>query len=1026
MRLLVLAALWLVVGVAAGGALEAREGDEHKQLVEVRADGRILAEAALLIESTERGLLLRMRDLGALPPGLPAPAPIERGGEPFLPLDPIRDHVRLEPGLLTFIGVAYPDPVGGVAKLAGPAPGATPAFRSPYAPPPAPALMTGSVAALAPPSGLSPGPAGPSAATGATVAAAQASPGQPYPPVRAPVTERGPAALPARAAALAAAGTADIPPVAPTPGPPVPAGAADQLRTAVKPLDGGPVVEVMWLGEGPPPDLLPFIEAPPTARVVMAEPGAVRRRDPIEPPLLEQDEWREWLLSVVLNGQLVSDGALFIRNRDDQWAVQVLDLRVWRVRLDDDRIITFNGEAFYPLEALKGLEQHYDAATLTIELNLPAEAFEPTDLQARRPTTLAAVAGRGGFLDYDLLFVTGDELRTRLDALLEMGLFDQIGVLISGFRAGDIANGEREFARLDTTFTRDFPDRRATLRVGDSLTAGGALGRPVRFGGIQWSTDFSTDPSFVTFPLPTIGGLADQPSVAEVFLDNTRRVTERVPPGPFAIDNLPALTGAGELQLKVTDLLGREQLITQSYYVSPRLLRAGLSDYSYELGFERQKFNEKSFDYGKPLAAATQRYGITDGLTGESRLELSERQQTLGGGGSVLLGTYGLLSGGVVGSRHRDDLGFQAFADYEYRARRFDVGLRSRYSSSDFRQLGLDRPPARRLDQASFGLNIFPYGRLGLFLVHADLRDASDRLSASANYSVPIGPGSFLINAVRTLAPDAEFAITASYSISLTPVDSMSSTVGYQDHGLRTRSQYSRTRGASDIGPSYRIASETGKDARLVDATFRYDASMASGRVDASYQKGDKAMRASLDGALAYVDGHAGLTRQLGRAFGVVDLPGYPDVTVYVENREVGRTDENGHLFLPRLNPYQENHVRIRPEDLPLTAQINDEEKIAVPFDRSGVGVTFEVHDKRTALATLLDRDGEPLPAGLEMTGGDGRVSAQVADRGFAYITSDGDAAVELQSVPGQPPFRCALPAWPDEPMAQLGEIRCQ
>jgi outer membrane usher protein len=240
------------------------------------------------------------------------------------------------------------------------------------------------------------------------------------------------------------------------------------------------------------------------------------------------------------------------------------------------------------------------------------------------------------------------------------------------------------------------------------------------------------------------------------------------------------------------------------------------------------------------------------------------------------------------------------------------------------------------------------------------------------------------------------------------------------------RSQPRRGPVASDIGPSYRLASETGEDARLVDATLRYDATMASAQVDASYQQGEKAMRASLDGALAYVDGHAGLTRQLGRAFGIVDLPGYSDVTVFVENREVGRTNASGQLFLPRLNPYQENRVRIRAEDLPLSAQIDVEEKIAVPFDRSGVGVTFDVRDNRTALATLLDAKGEPLPAGLELTGDDGRVSAQVADRGFAYITGTGEAAAVLQSVPGQPPFRCALPALPAEPMAQLGEIPCE
>ncbi|MEM7024811.1 MAG: fimbria/pilus outer membrane usher protein, partial [Pseudomonadota bacterium] len=297
---------------------------------------------------------------------------------------------------------------------------------------------------------------------------------------------------------------------------------------------------------------------------------------------------------------------------------------------------------------------------------------------------------------------------------------------------------------------------------------------------------------------------------------------------------------------------------------------------------------------------------------------------------------------------------------------------------------------------------------------------------ASLNYSVPIGPGALLINGVRTLDPDKDFAVTASYSISLTPQDSVSNSVGYQEQRLRTRSQYSRNRGSSDIGPSYRIASETGKDARLVDASFRYDGTLASAQVDGSYQEGDKAMRASVDGAVAYVDGHAGLTRQLGRAFGVVDMPGYPNVTVYVENREVGKTDEDGQLFLPRLNPYQENRVRIRPEDLPLNAEIDKEEKVAVPFDQSGVGVTFDIRQTRTALATLLDRNGEPLPAGLELTGDDGRVEAQVADQGFAYITSNSDAPVALQSVPDQPAFRCQLPALGDDPMEQLGEIRCE
>ena len=226
-------------------------------------------------------------------------------------------------------------------------------------------------------------------------------------------------------------------------------------------------------------------------------------------------------------------------------------------------------------------------------------------------------------------YLAGDGVRERLDALLELGAFDELGVLVSDFRLGDITE-DTELVRLETSFTRDFPDHRASLRLGDSITVGGVLGRPVRFGGVQIASNFGTDPSFVKFPLPTIGGLAEQNSVAEVFLNNTLRVSEEVPAGPFEIDNLPVVTGAGEVQLRVTDLLGREQFLTQSYYVSPRLLKSGLSEYAVELGFERERFNDKNFDYGRPLMIGSYSYGLTNTLTGDGRLEVSDDRQVLG------------------------------------------------------------------------------------------------------------------------------------------------------------------------------------------------------------------------------------------------------------------------------------------------------------------------------------------------------------------------------------------------------------
>jgi outer membrane usher protein len=160
----------------------------------------------------------------------------------------------------------------------------------------------------------------------------------------------------------------------------------------------------------------------------------------------------------------------------------------------------------------------------------------------------------------------------------------------------------------------------------------------VRFGGLQYATNFGTDPGFVTFPLPAIGGLAEQDAVVDVLIDNLARVSGEVPTGPFAVDNLPVVTGAGEVQLRVTDLLGRERLVTQPYYVSSRLLKPGLHDFSYELGFEREDFAAKSFAYGEPLASTTHRYGLTDRLTAEAHAEAEPDLQGVVAGGSYLLG----------------------------------------------------------------------------------------------------------------------------------------------------------------------------------------------------------------------------------------------------------------------------------------------------------------------------------------------------------------------------------------------------
>lgn len=755
--------------------------------------------------------------------------------------------------------------------------------------------------------------------------------------------------------------------------------------------------------------------------------GITYRRDPLGLPLLDQERWTEWVLSVELNGEPVSDGVIFIEEPDTgRLAVELATAEAWRLIIDRDAILTFEGVPFYPLDAIPGVVAVLDPAALVVAIEAPPDVFGLYAMDLEGLGRAAPTPGTGAYFDYDLLLQGGGDIDDQLDGLFETGAFSHGNVLLNNFRVEDMGD-EGEVDRLETTFFRDFPDRRATFRAGDSLTVGGAFAQPVRFGGLQWSTNFATDPAFVTFPLPSIGGLAEQQSVVDVIIDNLTSVTRTVPPGPFAIDNVPVVTGAGEVQLRVTDLLGRERLVTQSYYVSTRLLKAGLHDFSYEAGFKRNDFGERSFAYGDALATATHRYGFTDTVTGEAHLEAGQDGGSLVGGGAFLLGPYGLLSGGVGGSIDSEaDQGVLGQLAYEYVGRTLSLGARTRYTSDAFRQASTDDGRTRRVDQLNIGYDTGSIGRLGLLFLNRDRIGRDDDQSLSASYSLPIGPGALVVNAAQTLSPDSDFALTAAYSISLGSNRSMTAIADAGDNRNRARLQYSRTRGASELGLDYRLASEVGDDARPVDAWLGYQASRIGTEAAFERASGDNRFRLGADGSLAFVDGSFGLTRRIGRAFGLVDLPGFPDVRVYVDNREAGRTDAAGHLLLPDLSPYQPNRIRLALEDLPIDAELTTAETEAVPYDRSGMTIDFGIVAVQRATATLRDRADRPLPPGLALASASGELAGLVARDGFTQLTGPLDAKTYLIGEEGGRRFVCAVPAFVGtDALPDLGEIRC-
>ena len=529
---------------------------------------------------------------------------------------------------------------------------------------------------------------------------------------------------------------------------------------------------------------------------------------------------------------------MFILGPEGQWAARVVDLRAWRVRIDESRIMTFNGEPFYPLNALEGLSEKYEFV----------DAHHHPRFAARRLRGLDAPGPPGD----DDRTPGGPGRVLRLRCALSRGRW-RARAPGRAARARPVRPGRRS--------DHQFPGRRrgrggAGIRAPRyDLHARSAAAAVVLPAGRQPDRGRRARPAGALRRHADLEQLRDRPELRDFSAADHRRPRRAPLRGRGAARERAPGAGAGasravrDREPAGGDRGGRAaapghrparpraahhpELLCEPAAPARRpvrlLLRARLRAPDYQRGELRLW---RSARRRHPPLRPDRR--ADPGGHGEA----SAGRQGLGAGSYLLLGNYGLLSAGLLGSRDGDDgLGTAGLLEYEYSASRFSVGLRTRLASDDFRQLGLDdEEGARRVDQFSLGLGLHPFGRLGLLFVNAEGRgDFEDQRSISASYSLPLGFASVLFSALQTIEPERDLALVANLSIPLSPERSLTATGQYDGGDRRGRLEYRRSRGSSDLGPSYRLATEFGDDPRRLDGSLRYDAALASGQVDVEY-----------------------------------------------------------------------------------------------------------------------------------------------------------------------------------------------
>lgn len=612
-------------------------------------------------------------------------------------------------------------------------------------------------------------------------------------------------------------------------------------------------------------------------------------------------------LSIAINGAPEPGVAYVIRNRGGLM-VDRGTLGRLRFQFPESDVVDVDGRGYVPLAKIRGIRWSIDEPQQRLDLDVDPDLLSASKMQySLPPPQLAQTPPWGGFLNYGLFGYSNVGSGASFNADNVSGAFE--AVVFGPYGTGSatfLVNsptaasfGNERAVLLEAAWRWDDPERMRTLIVGDAVTAPGWWGQAVRFGGVQYSSNFSLQPGFVTYPLLTVSGVSTVPTAAEIYSNNVRMGTQNVPAGPFSITNVPLLTGSGELQVVVTNALGQQQVIAQPYYVTTQLLKPGLSQFSMSAGSLRYNYGLNNLDYQGYVASGYYRYGVNEKLTAEGRADASTYVRGAGVGADFIVGNLGVVSAGVAASNASDDIvgasgnGARVLLGFSRQALLASFAVRSTWASPNYREVG-DTPLLQtQATQASFNFALpGETGSLAVAYGYQRFRDTypvdpinvlpsqSGSLNlVSATYSVGLGRFGFLtLSASKTTGISNQTQLLALWGLPFgttpnAPADT-SITLGAQR--LRGDGQ-SDDFGTLDVqrpvpvgtGLGYYVHAQTNRN---FTGGVSYYGNYGRYTLEGSSYQGAEAVRASVSGGIGTIGGHVFLASPIEQSFALVEV----------------------------------------------------------------------------------------------------------------------------------------------------------
>jgi outer membrane usher protein len=646
------------------------------------------------------------------------------------------------------------------------------------------------------------------------------------------------------------------------------------------------------------------------------------------------------------------------------------------------------------LDRLPGVKYRIDRSQQILHIAAAVEALaltriDPQDEKLQNKVPLRR--GRGAVLNYDLFANFAKDSVSGV-GLLEGRIFLPRVVVTSGLLIS-ADSVEAHARRLDTVVGYADPDSLRRYNAGDVITGGLSWTRPVRLGGLQFSTDFGLRPDLITFPLPSLSGQTAVPSTIDVLVNGVQQLSRGVDPGPFAIQQIPVTTGAGTVTLLVKDATGQQTVQNLPFYASGSLLAPKLKAVSAEIGAVRKNFATNLDHYGELAAQGTLRYGLSPVMTVEGHVEATPNLAMAGAGAVFDIAQFAILSLGAAASRYHTQFGTSVYGSIERATPRYRVAASALFNDDAYRDIAAvngDAPP-RLVLQANAGVTLDRLGSFGTAYTYVQKKTGLAQTemqgfsTVSATYSRQIFSSAYIYGtAFRRFDERGSTGVMIGLSTRLGERGVAGSSVTSGPDGQSADIALSQP--ATDIGDiGMRVYAQQAAGTRaMAEVTYRAPWSLLSAAIDVN--KDDAAARLRAEGAVSFLRGRLLASNRIQDSFALVDTNGIPDLRVLRENRPVGKTDSRGQLLVTDLRSFETNKLTIDPNDLPVDVDAKTTSLFVRPFDRAGVLARFAIKQQYSALVTLHDAAGAPLPLGSIAVLGTTRAKMPVGYDGQVYV----------------------------------------